>query len=75
MTQTSKPRAARVLVVDDDPDILNLCRTVLDKAGFTAMVARDAPEAIKVCKDFNGPIDLLIVDILLPTGGASRATA
>lgn len=54
----------RILVVDDEPDILNLLDYNLRKAGFKVLTAKDGPEAIDAAKS-QGP-DLILLDIMLP---------
>src|SRR5215475_9054908 len=57
-------RVARVLVVEDDPDIAQLVAHYLEKAGFTAEITpsgRDALTSISA-----RPPDLLVLDLMLP---------
>ncbi len=54
----------RILVLDDEPDLLELVRVNLDQAGFrveTAESGRDALERLR-----RSPPDLLILDLMLP---------
>ncbi|MFO8059353.1 MAG: response regulator transcription factor [Bacillota bacterium] len=53
-----------VLVVDDDPNILELMRMYLERDGFAVEVAGDGVAAIEKY-DQLGP-DLLVLDIMLP---------
>jgi len=56
--------SARILVVEDDPDIAELVARYLDKAGFTTervVSGRDALSAIAA-----RPPDLLVLDLMLP---------
>ena len=56
--------AARILVVDDDPDILRLLRLHLSSAGYEVRTAKDGIEAgYMVLAD---PPDLLITDVSMP---------
>lgn len=55
---------SRILVVDDESDILNLLEYNLKKAGFRILLARDGPEAIESARA-NMP-ELVILDIMLP---------
>jgi CheY-like chemotaxis protein len=55
-----------VLAVDDDPDALKLCRLFLEKAGFSVLSASGSSEALKICKNHEGPIHLLVTDLVLP---------
>lgn len=55
---------ARILVVDDDPDILRLMQFTLSKAKHTVVVAPDGPTALNAIKTKTP--DLIIVDIMMP---------
>jgi DNA-binding response OmpR family regulator len=56
----------KLLVVDDDPDLLALVGFALTNAGYAVVKAADAPEALRV---FDAEVpDLVILDINLPTG-------
>lgn len=59
-----KAPQARVLVVDDEPDILNLLEYNLKRSGFQAILAKDGPEAIEAAKAHRP--DLVLLDIMLP---------
>lgn len=54
----------RILVVDDEADILNLLSYNLKKAGFEVLLAKDGPEAIGLARSKRP--DLVILDIMLP---------
>jgi DNA-binding response OmpR family regulator len=54
----------RILVVDDDADLLRLVSSALEAAGFAPIGARHATEAIAATA--TGKIDLAIVDVNLP---------
>jgi DNA-binding response OmpR family regulator len=58
------PMSARVLVVEDDPDIAELVVRYLDKAGYsTTRVSsgRDALDSVR-----TKPPDLMVLDLMLP---------
>ncbi len=56
----------KLLVVDDDPDLLALVAFALTNAGYGVVKAADAPEALRV---FDAELpNLVILDINLPTG-------
>ncbi len=55
-------RGVRVLVVDDDPDSIDLLRVVLEKAGAAVHAATSARAALET----RGPIDIIISDIGMP---------
>ncbi len=54
----------RVLVVDDDKDILELLEYNLEKEGFTVKTIDESQDAVAVAKDFSP--DLIILDIMMP---------
>ncbi len=55
---------ARILVVDDDPDILRLMQFTLSNAKHTVVVAPDGPTALNAINKKKP--DLIIVDIMMP---------
>ncbi|GIF11033.1 response regulator [Actinoplanes teichomyceticus] len=59
-----------VLVVDDEEDLRDIMRRMLERRGYSTLVAGDPDEAISVCRDHAGDIDALVTDLTLP-GGAS----
>ena len=56
--------STRILVVDDEEDILNLLEFNLTKAGYTVTSAADGPEAIDLAT--SAPPELILLDIMLP---------
>ena len=55
---------ACILVVDDDPDVRQICSRVLSKAGYMVLTAEDAAQAREHIE--HVAFDLLILDIHLP---------
>jgi len=60
----SKPDAARILVVDDEPDIVALVSYHLAKAGYRVGTAANGREAIESAR--NDVPALVILDLMLP---------
>jgi len=58
-------REARVLVVDDDPILLDLVRGIVAGAGYAAVTAPDGDRAIELLKEEAA--DLVFLDVLLPS--------
>ena len=56
---------ARVLIVDDDPDILSLVQLQLRHSGYETRGASSGPDALALIED-EGPPDLAILDIRMP---------
>ncbi|MDA0566688.1 response regulator transcription factor [Streptomonospora sp. S1-112] len=59
-----RDRAARVLVVEDDPNILELLTASLDLSGYDVRGAADADAALGALTGFAP--DIAVVDVLLP---------
>jgi CheY-like chemotaxis protein len=57
---------ATILVVEDEPEILNLCRLMLEKSGFKVFTASTPNEAIVIAEEMSGNIDLLLTDVVMP---------
>ena len=55
--------AARILIVDDDPEIREILRVLLESEGFAAAEAADGAEALSV---FSEKTDLVILDVMMP---------
>ncbi|HEV8253022.1 MAG TPA: response regulator transcription factor [Candidatus Limnocylindria bacterium] len=58
------PDVARILVVDDEPKIVQLVRDYLERAGFTVSTARDGNEALMRARQERP--DLIVLDLGLP---------
>jgi two-component system alkaline phosphatase synthesis response regulator PhoP len=54
----------RILVVDDDRDIVRLVRSYLEKAGYQVIIAYDGETALKMLRREHP--HLLILDLMLP---------
>ena len=54
----------RVLIVDDDPDILDVLEITLSEENYELLKAMDGEEALKIIR--SKPIDLVIVDYVMP---------
>ena len=53
-----------ILVVDDEPSIVDVLRYNLEKANFSVLVARDGEQALQLA-DARQP-DLIVLDLMLP---------
>ncbi|MBN2298588.1 MAG: response regulator [Deltaproteobacteria bacterium] len=58
---------ARILVIDDDKQIRDVFRQILERAGYEVEDAGDGYEGVRLFKEKN--IDLVITDILMPGMG------
>jgi len=58
--------AARILVVEDDKNILELIHDVLTDLGYQVAVANTLEEAIAHGENKSLPVDLLLTDVVMP---------
>ncbi len=56
--------AGKILVVDDDPDILDAVAMILESQGYKVVTARDGIEGLATLKAEQP--DLMILDLLMP---------
>ncbi|MBC7870220.1 MAG: response regulator [Chitinophagaceae bacterium] len=56
---------ARILVVDDDPALQKLVRTLLERAGMFPISAMNASEAAQILRARPLP-DAIVLDLMLP---------
>ena len=54
-----------ILVVDDDPGVLEYASNVLEECGYTILTAADGTAALALLRDYP-QIDLLFTDIVMP---------
>jgi DNA-binding response OmpR family regulator len=56
--------AKRVLVVDDEPNIVMSLRFLMEREGFEVEVARTGEAALRALD--RGPVDLVLLDVMMP---------
>ena len=71
------PRGSEViLLVEDDDMVRKLARMVLETCGYVVYAASNGRAALALCESHQGPIDLLLSDVVMPElGGREMAEA
>ncbi len=64
--EADPPTAGVILVVEDQPQVLEFSCEVLREAGYQVLSATGGPEALAVSEARSGPIDLLLSDMVMP---------
>jgi len=64
--QILKGREETILLVEDEEDVLELCKTMLGELGYKVISARSPKEAIDKAQTFKGKIHLLLTDVIMP---------
>jgi two-component system cell cycle sensor histidine kinase/response regulator CckA len=55
-----------ILVVDDEPFVLNIVTNILRNAGFEVLAAASSTQALEIAREHTGPIHLLLSDVIMP---------
>jgi PAS domain S-box-containing protein len=69
-SETERPArdsAGTVLIVEDEPAVLEVASDIFDSLGYDVVTATDAKEALNVL-DGNPSIDVLFSDVIMPNG-------
>ncbi len=56
----------RVLLVEDEPTVRELARELLEQLGFEVLVAAHGVEALALVAGLQGPLDLVLTDMVMP---------
>ena len=62
-----------VLIVEDDNRLLKFAQKVLQSYGYRILAAENGEEALKIGKEHEGPIHLMITDVVMPKMGGREA--
>jgi PAS domain S-box-containing protein len=72
VTAPAEPRTAApqgsetILLVEDEEAVRHLLRDVLKRFGYTVLDASNGAEAIDLCRNHPGAIDLVVTDMVMP---------
>lgn len=56
--------AKRILVVDDEPDLVMILRTALQTEGYEVVTASNGPDGLEEAS--NSEPDLMVLDVMMP---------
>ena len=64
--------AETIIIVDDEPDIIDIGQNTLEQFGYTVLTARNGEEAVEIYTRQGDRIDLVILDLGMPGMGGER---
>ena len=65
-------RGETVLVVEDEPVMLDISKLILEMQGYRVLTANLPGKAIRMAEDHSGEIDLLLTDVVMPEMNGSE---
>ncbi|HUS11553.1 MAG TPA: response regulator [Pyrinomonadaceae bacterium] len=72
MTESSAPvripprGRETILLVEDEQMVRELAKEILEDNGYAVMAARNGEEGLRICEEFEGRIDMMITDVVMP---------
>jgi PAS domain S-box-containing protein len=73
--ETGHARTATILVVEDEVTVRNLVTRVLRRRGYCILEAGDGETGLDVAMSHEGPIDVLLTDVIMPNMGGVELAA
>jgi len=64
-----------ILLVEDEPVVRLLTRTVLERGGYRVVEAANGAEGVRMWVESGGRIDLVLTDVVMPDGMSGRELA
>jgi len=55
-----------ILLVEDEEAVRAIVSKILQNKGYTVLEAHHGHEALQICKDHQGPIHLMVTDVVMP---------
>lgn len=55
-----------ILLVEDEPAILNMAASILEMGGYTVMAAHTPNEALRLASEYTGRIHMIMTDVIMP---------
>jgi CheY-like chemotaxis protein len=74
-TSTPRKRNETILLVEDEDAVLELIARILKTGGYQVLTASSGIPALELCRQYEGPIDLLITDVVMPQMSGQELSA
>jgi PAS domain S-box-containing protein len=63
---TARPPSETILLVEDAKRVREVVREILETSGYDVLEARQGTEALRISSDHEGPIHLMLTDVVMP---------
>lgn len=64
-----------LLLVEDEAAVRRSTREFLALGGYIVLEARDGEEALRIAKEYRGPIHVVVTDVVMPRMGGAKLAA
>lgn len=61
-----------ILLVEDEPMVQELASRILTASGYTVLEATNGIDGLSLCERYEGPIDLVVTDVVMPQMGGQE---
>lgn len=65
--------SGKILVIDDEPNVRELCKDMLEPLGYTVLLGESGEAGIRVFREFKDEIAAVILDLIMPQMSGSEA--
>ena len=66
-TSITTPRGTEtVLFVEDEESVRKMACSTLEEFGYIVLEAADPSQALRLCREYRGAIDLMVTDVVMP---------
>jgi PAS domain S-box-containing protein len=73
--ESRPPIGGTILLAEDEDAVREMTRRILSRAGYRLLAASNAEQALRAAAEEQGPIDLLLTDVIMPkASGKELAT-
>ena len=62
------------MIIEDDGSLLNFAQKALRQYGYRVLTAKNGGDALRISKDYEEPIDLIVTDVVMPTMNGKEIT-
>lgn len=68
----ARPQSSAILLVEEDENLRILIKRSLEDRGFSVLTAADAIQGLKICRQHDGPVGLVIGDVVALMFGGNQ---